>query len=67
MKCTELSKYIWSVKNRGMTPTPIVKWRIRILKLELTEGVKNVSWPWLYPLRGWDSLAVTFLCKFGYI
>ena len=26
MKCTELSKYIWSLKNQGITP--IVKWRI---------------------------------------
>ena len=26
MKCTELSKYIWSLKNQGRTP--IVKWRI---------------------------------------
>ena len=26
MKCTELSKYIWSLKNQGITPT--VKWII---------------------------------------
>ena len=26
MKCTELSKYIWSLKNHGIPP--IVKWRI---------------------------------------
>ena len=26
MKCTELSKYIWNLKNQGITP--IVKWRI---------------------------------------
>ena len=25
MKCTKLSKYIWSLKNQGITP--IVKWR----------------------------------------
>ena len=25
MKCTELSKYIWNLKNQGITP--IVKWR----------------------------------------
>ena len=26
MRCTELSKYVWSLKNQGITP--IVKWRI---------------------------------------
>ena len=26
MKCTELSKYVWNLKNLGITP--IVKWRI---------------------------------------
>ena len=26
MKCTKLSKYIWSLKNQGIIP--IVKWRI---------------------------------------
>ena len=25
MKCTELSKYIWNLKNQGITP--LVKWR----------------------------------------
>ena len=25
------------------------------------EGAKNVSWPWLYPLRGWH-----LLCKSDY-
>ena len=24
------------------------------------EGAKNVSWPWLSPLRGWGSLAMAF-------
>ena len=31
------------------------------------EGVKNVSWPWLSPLRGWGSLTMTFTGKFVYI
>ena len=26
MTCTELSEYIWSLKNQGITP--IVKWKI---------------------------------------
>ena len=30
------------------------------------EGAKSVSWPWLSPLRGWVSLTMTFLDKFGY-
>ena len=28
---------------------------------------KNVSWPWLSPLRGWGSLTMTSTCKFVYI
>ena len=28
------------------------------------EGAKNVSWPWLSPLRGWSSLIMTFTGKF---
>ena len=28
------------------------------------EGAKNVSWPWLSPLRGWGSLTMTSTCKF---
>ena len=31
------------------------------------EGVKNVSWPWLYPLRGWGSRTVVFTGKFVYM
>ena len=31
------------------------------------EGAKNVSWPWLSPLRGWGSLTMTFTSKFVYI
>ena len=31
------------------------------------EGAKNASWPWLSPLRGWDSLTIAFTCKFIYI
>ena len=30
-------------------------------------GAKNISWPYLSPLRRWDSLTMTFLHKFGYI
>ena len=32
-----------------------------------TEDAKNVSWPWLSPLRGWGSLTVAFTGKFEYI
>ena len=31
------------------------------------EGAKNVSWPWLSPLRGWGSLPMTSTGKFVYI
>ena len=31
------------------------------------EGAKNISWPWLYPLRGWGSLTIAFTGKFVYI
>ena len=34
------------------------------------EGAKNVSWPWLSPLRGWDSwdsLTMAFTGKSVYI
>ena len=31
------------------------------------EGAKNVSWPWLSPLRGWVSLTMTSTGKFTYI
>ena len=30
-------------------------------------GAKIISWPWLFPLREWGSLTMTFLGKFGYI
>ena len=30
-------------------------------------GAKNVSWPWLSPLQGWDGLAMTFSGKFVYM
>ena len=29
------------------------------------EGTQNVSWTWLFPLRGQDSLTMTFLGKLG--
>ena len=31
------------------------------------EGAKNVSRPWLSPLRGWGSLTMTSIGKFVYI
>ena len=31
------------------------------------EGAKNVSWPWVSPLRGWGSLTMTFTGKFVYM
>ena len=31
------------------------------------EGDKNVSWHWLSPLRGWDSLSMAFTGKFVYM
>ena len=31
------------------------------------EGAKNVSWPWISPLRGWGSLTMAFTGKFVYI
>ena len=31
------------------------------------ESAKDVSWPWLSPLRGWDSLTMTFTGKFVYM
>ena len=31
------------------------------------ESAKNVSWPWLSPLRGWGSLTMTSTGKFVYI
>ena len=31
------------------------------------EGAKNVSWPWLSPLRRWGSLTMALTGKFVYI
>ena len=31
------------------------------------EDAKNVSWPWLSPLRGWGSLTMSLTGKFVYI
>ena len=31
------------------------------------EGAKNVSWPWLSPLRGWGSLTMSITGKFVYL
>ena len=31
------------------------------------EGAKNVSWPWLFPLRRWGSLTMAFTVKSVYI
>ena len=33
----------------------------------MTEGAKNISWPWLSLLQGWGSPNITFLGKVGYI
>ena len=30
------------------------------------EDAKNVSWPWLSPIRGWGSLTMTSIAKFVY-
>ena len=30
------------------------------------EGAKNVSWPWLFSIRGWGSLTMTSTGKFVY-
>ena len=35
--------------------------------LLVSRGCKNVSWPWLSPLRGWGSLTMAFTGKFVYI
>ena len=32
--------------------------------LLVSRGAKNVSWPWLSPLRGWGSLTMAFIGKF---
>ena len=31
------------------------------------EGAKNISWPWLCPLRVWGSVTMTSTGKFVYI
>ena len=31
------------------------------------ESAKNVSWPWLFPFRGWGSLTVVSIGKFVYM
>ena len=31
------------------------------------DGAKNVSWPWLSPLRGWGSVAMAFTGKFVFV
>ena len=33
----------------------------------LAEGAKNLCWHWLSPLRGWESLTMTFTGKFVYM
>ena len=33
----------------------------------VTSNKKNVSWPWLSPLRGWGSLTMAFTGKFEYM
>ena len=63
MKCTELSKYIWSLKNQGITP--IVKCRIvkkvnsKVLpnncKLYLTEKIFIIKY-----LDNWNLLKKRF-------
>ena len=30
------------------------------------EGAENVCWPWLYQLRGWGSVTMAFLGRFGH-
>ena len=41
---------------------------VLLLRVSLSaEDAKNVSWHWLFSLRGWVSLTVTFLGKFVYI
>ena len=41
---------------------------VLLLRVSLSaEDAKNVSWHWLFPLRGWGSLTVIFLGKFVYI
>ena len=34
-----------------------------LTRVNSAEGDENVFWPWLYPLRGWRSLTMTFLDK----
>ena len=42
MKCTKLSKYIWNLKNQGITP--IVKWRIvKKVKLKFHQITANYA------------------------
>ena len=31
------------------------------------DAAKNISWPWLSPLRGWGSLTMAFTVKFVYM
>ena len=41
---------------------------VLLLRVSLSaEDAKNVSWHWLFPLRGWGSLTVIFLGKIVYI
>ena len=35
--------------------------------MSVAEGAKNVSWPWLSPLRGSGSLTMAFTGKFVHI
>ena len=35
--------------------------------MSVAEGAKNVSWPWLSPLRGSGSLTMAFTNKFVHI
>ena len=31
------------------------------------EAAKNVSWPWIFPLRGWGNVTMEFTAKFVYM
>ena len=48
-----LSPFDLRVDREGWWFEPSVSWLWVCL---LAEGAKNVSWPWVSPLRGWDSL-----------
>ena len=65
----------WKQRTKVESDSVVSSWemlfsadsRFRFRTIFIIEGAKNFSWPWLSPLRGWDSLTMAFNGKFVYM